>query len=142
MPIRKIYIYLIKVPYLTINIIFAGIIILVIGYSCFFSAEKNNYIIKSTYENKITKPPSYGLSRSFSAIVRLDFEKANKQNKNGMEIFLFFLIQLFLRITFLIIYLKKRAVHNKLIIIDALTSIFLFVVAFYQLISFTFISNF
>lgn len=122
-------------PYHIINLCFAGIIILIFIYSGIFSAEKNNYPIKSACAEIEGHPcKSEGLSRSFSEIVRLRFESANSYNKYGLKIFSFFFFQLFLRIiTSLLIY--YRLIKTKIIIIiDSVVSITLYFYFFWGII--------
>ncbi len=62
---------LLKEPYLIINILLAGVIILVMIYSGIFSPDKDDYPVTCIHE-KLTGQPcvSCGLSHSFSLIVR------------------------------------------------------------------------
>ncbi len=124
-----------KHPYHIINLTFAGIFLLIFIYSGIFSAEKNNYPIKSACKRITGKPcKSTGLSRSFSEIVRFNFQRAQKYNKYAIKIFSFFLIELLLRffISFLI---DKRPTQIKSIIFfDALFSVILYVYCFWGLI--------
>ncbi|OFX27872.1 MAG: hypothetical protein A2X08_04155 [Bacteroidetes bacterium GWA2_32_17] len=114
--------------YIIINIIFAGIILLVIIYSGIFSAQKANHPISSYCPNQPCA--STGLSRSFSEIVRFKFESAKKYNSNGLAIFLFFFIQFWLRILFSIIYHKNKTSFKTIIITDSTISLILFFFAF------------
>ena len=124
-----------KESYHTINLSFAGIILLIFLYSGIFSAEKNNHPIKSSCAHIEGHPcKSEGLSRSFSEIVRFKFESAKAYNKYGIRIFSFFFIQLFLRVaaSFLLYYqLIKR---NKLVILDSIVSAILYAYCFWGLI--------
>ena len=124
-----------KHPYHIINLTFAGIFLLIFIYSGIFSAEKNNYPIKSACKTITGKPcKSTGLSRSFSEIVRFNFQRAKNHNKYGIKIFCFFLIEFLLRffISFLI---DKRPTQIKSIIFfDAFFSIILYIYCFWGLI--------
>lgn len=125
-----------KEPYHIINLCFAGIIIMIFIYSGIFSAEKENYPIKSACKT-ITREPckSTGLSRSFSEIVRFKFESAKSYNKFGIKIFLFFLIQLFLRfITSLFLYYKMLT-QKRLVILDSIVSSGLYLYCFWGIIT-------
>src|SRR5512138_317248 len=76
------YISVIKLsPYLKINIVFAGVIMLVIAYSGIFSPDKNNYPVVCLHE-KLTGIPCFscGLSHSFSLIVRGRIAEAHQWN--------------------------------------------------------------
>ena len=121
--------------YLIINMIFAGVILLVFAYSGFFSPEKNNYPVTCIHE-KITGEPciSCGLSHSFSLLVRGRFEEAYKWNRYGIRIFIFFAAQLILRIVFSIFYLKYPDTRKQLIILDCIGSGIIFLVAFWPFI--------
>lgn len=128
--------FLLKEPYHIINLCFAGIVIMILIYSGIFSAERNNYPIKSACE-MITKKPckSTGLSRSFSEIARFKFESAKSYNKYGIRIFLFFFIQLFLRFIASIFLHHKIFPKNKIIILDSIISASLYIYCFWGLIA-------
>jgi hypothetical protein len=118
-------------PYLLINIVFAGVILLIIAYSGFFSPDKDNYPITCLHE-KLTGEPCFscGLSHSFSLIVRGRFHEAYQWNIYGMRIFLFFASQLILRIAFSLFYLKYADTRKQLIIIDCIGSGVMFLISF------------
>ncbi len=124
-----------KHPYHIINLSFAGIFLLIFIYSGIFSAEKNNYPIKSACETITGKPcKSSGLSRSFSEIVRLRFESAKKYNPYSLKIFTFFLIQFFLRF-FISLIIIKLPQHTYLIItLDAILAASLYIFCFWRMI--------
>ncbi len=120
-------------PYKIINLIFAGIILLIMVYSGIFSAE-NEHPIDCVYQKTHNIPcATCGLSKSFSEIMRGDLEKANDYNENGMPLFLFFIIQLMMRVIGTIIFSKNLINPKILITIDALASIFLFLYCFRNL---------
>jgi hypothetical protein len=123
--------FFLKEPYHIINLCFAGIILLIFMYSGIFSADKNNYPIKSACEIIKAEPcPSSGLSRSFSEIVRLEFESARSYNEHSLNIFTFFLIQLVLRgLVSILVYFKRNRI-SQIIIIDSLISISLYIYCF------------
>lgn len=114
--------------YLLINLIFAGIILAVLAYSLIFGGEKAHPVPSAsefiTGENTI----STGLSRSFSAIVRFDFTKARIYNPYGISIFLFFLIQFFMRIGGSL--LSTNPHRQTVIRLDIIISILLFLFLF------------
>jgi hypothetical protein len=118
-------------PYLTINIFFAGVILLIIAYSGIFSPDTNNYPVVCIHE-KLTGEPCFscGLSHSFSLIVRGRIEEAYKWNIYGMQVFLFFLSQLIMRIAFSIFYLRYPETRKQLIITDCIGSGIIFLVSF------------
>jgi len=123
--------------YITINIIFAGIILLIIVYSGIFSAEKDNHIIKSACVEITGKPcKSIGLSRSFSEIVRLRFESAKQYNPHGLRIFSFFFIQFFLRLGIIVLIIKELIKKEIILYLDVIASILLFLVTFADFLKF------
>jgi hypothetical protein len=122
-------------PYLIINIFFAGVILLIIIYSGFFSPDKDNYPVTCLHE-KLTGEPcvSCGLSHSFSLIVRGRIHEAYQWNLYGMRVFLFFAAQLVLRVVFSIYYLNYSQTRNQLIIIDCIGSGIIFLISFWPFI--------
>ena len=123
-------------PYLIINIILAGVIVLIFAYSGFFSPVKDNYPVVCLHE-KLTGEPcvSCGLSHSFSLIIRGQVKEAYQWNRYGMQIFLFFVTQIVLRVAFSIFYLKYTDTRKQLIIIDCIGSGIIFFVAFWPFIA-------
>jgi hypothetical protein len=123
-------------PYLLINTIFAGVIILIIVYSGFFSPDKNNYPVICIHE-KITGEQciSCGLSHSFSLIVRGRITEAYQWNIYGMRVFLFFISQLILRASFSVFYLTYSDTRKHLILIDCIGSGLLFLIVFWPFIA-------
>jgi hypothetical protein len=122
-------------PYLFINLIFAGVILLVIIYSGIFSPEKNNYPVACIHE-KLTGEQcvSCGLSHSFSLILRGRIAEAYQWNLNGMRVFIFFVSQLILRIVFSVYYLKIQDTRKQLIIVDCIGSGIIFLISFWPFI--------
>jgi hypothetical protein len=119
-------------PYLIINIVFAGVILLIFLYSGFFSPDKDSYPVTCIHE-KITGEPcvSCGLSHSFSLIVRARVEEAYRWNPYGMRIFLFFALQLLMRVSFSYYFLRYPDTRKQLIIVDCIGSGIIFLVAFW-----------
>jgi hypothetical protein len=119
-------------PYLFINIFFAGVIVLIVAYSGFFSPDTNNYPVACIHE-KLTGIPcvSCGLSHSFSLILRGRIGEAYQWNLYGMRVFLFFAGQLILRVVFSIRYIKHPETSNQLIITDCIGSGLIFLIAFW-----------
>ncbi len=112
--------------YKIINLLFAGIFGMVFLYSGIFSAQKNNHPIPSAC---IVKPcASTGLSRGFSEIMRLNFNSAQKYNKNSIPIFIFFLFQLILRLILAKI-LNKRNIKT-ILFSDIAFSVLLYIYSF------------
>jgi hypothetical protein len=121
--------------YHIINLVLAGIILCIFIYSFVFSAEKDNHPIPSFYEEISGElSPSSGLSRSFSEIVRGRFQSAREYNQYGISIFIFFLVQFFLRLLISFVLVKKYLSSGKLVMIDVVFSILLFIICFRGLI--------
>ncbi len=119
-------------PYLLINFILAGVIVLVFIYSGIFSPDKNNYPVVCIHE-KLTGQPcvSCGLSHSFSLIVRGRFHEAYQWNIYGFRVFLFFFSELILRLVFSVIYIKHPATRRELILLDSAGSGLIFLITFW-----------
>lgn len=124
-------------PYLILNVFVAGVIILIIAYSGIFSPERNDYPVVCIHE-KITGEPCFscGLSHSFSLIVRGRIHEAYEWNIFGMRVFLFFIMQLVLRIIFSVYYLKSGPASKQLIILDSIGSGLLFLLTFWPFLSY------
>ena len=123
-------------PYLVINIIIAGVILLILAYSGFFSPEKDTYPVACLHE-KLTGEQclSCGLSHSFSLIVRGRIEEAYQWNLYGIRVFLFFASQLILRVAFSIFYLRYTDTRKQLIITDCIGSGMIFLISFWPFIT-------
>ena len=123
-------------PYLLINLILAGVILLIIAYSGIFSPDKNNYPVVCIHE-KLTGQPcvSCGLSHSFSLIVRGRLDEAYSWNIYGFRVFIFFLSELVLRIVFSFFFIKYPRTRKELIIFDAVGSGLIFLIAFWPFIA-------
>ncbi len=119
-------------PYKLVNAILAGVILLIFIYSALFSSIKSNHPIPSSgnlFSEQISH--STGLSRSFSSLIRLKFRQAKESNEYGIQLFIFFLIQLGLRIFFLFGSDKLADFgYQKIILIDSIFSGSLFVFFF------------
>lgn len=119
-------------PYIKINIVFAGVILLVLAYSGIFSPDKNNYPVVCIHQ-KLTGQTCFscGLSHSFSLILKGRIEEAYKWNIYGMRVFIFFISQLLMRILFTVFYLKNENHNMWLIRYDIAGSFLLFAISFY-----------
>jgi len=120
-----------------LNWIFLSVLILILAYSALFSPEKKNHPIPSGSRYISGKPvPSTGLSRSFSAIVRFRFDDARRYNPHGIRLFLFFFMQVFMRIAGLVLVsrLPERSL-TTLFYADALVSGALFIACFWPLLT-------
>jgi len=85
--------------YFAVNIILAGVILLIMGYSAFYSPDENEYPVVCIHE-KLTgeQCPSCGLSHAFSLIIRGRIDEALLLNSASLRVFLFFALQLFMRL--------------------------------------------
>jgi len=126
-------------PYLIINIILTGVVILVFAYSGFFSPVKDNYPVVCIHE-KLTGEPcvSCGLSHSFSLILRGRISEAYDWNVYGLRVFIFFAGQLLMRIVFSMLYIKHPELQKQLILYDAAVSGMFFIVSFLPFIEWIF----
>jgi hypothetical protein len=118
-------------PYLLINSILAGVILLVFIYSGFFSPDKDNYPVVCIHE-KLTgeQCASCGLSHSFSLILRGRISEAYDWNLYGLRVFIFFAAQILMRVVFSVFYLKYPGSGKQLITYDIAVSVMLFIVSF------------
>jgi hypothetical protein len=124
--------YLLTHVYQTINIVLASCIILIFIYSAVFSPDRSRHPIPSVH-TLITGEPtaSTGLSRGFSAIMRFRFDEARNYNIYSIRIFLFFLIQFFVRIVILLSgQIVAEMGQSRFVMLDALASGALFIFCF------------
>ena len=85
--------------YFAVNIILAGVILLIMGYSGFYSPDENKYPVVCIHEKLTGEPcPSCGLSHAFSLIIRGRIDEALLWNSASLRVFLFFAVQLFMRL--------------------------------------------
>jgi hypothetical protein len=124
-----------KEPYITINIILAGVILLMLTYSGFFSPEKDNYPVVCIHE-KLTGQPciSCGLSHSFSLVLRGRIREAKVWNPYGLRIFLFFVLEFIMRFVFSMIWIKRTDIRREVVIYDIAGSVVIFIIAFWPFI--------
>jgi len=107
--------------YSIVNAIFIIVILLIITFSFFYPNYKGfSAFLQQPGGNR--EIISEGLTRSFSSIVRLDFETANRFNPFGIRIFLFFIIQLIMRISFSVIVKKEFIAVWIIAVADSLFS--------------------
>ena len=129
--------------YLIVNLVLAGSIGLIFVYSGIFSAEKDNYPLPSFFEEITGEvPPSAGMSRAFSELVRGNFGAASAYNPDSPLIFAFFLIQFIQRTAVTFLLLKEARTGSKplvrmshptikyLLPIDVIASMILFIFCF------------
>jgi len=101
-------------PYLIINWTFAVIFGGIVVYSALFDPERGNQPLPSAYQLMTGEETiSTGLSRSFSALVRFRFDEAREFNPYGPRIFLYFAVELLLRIAILFILLRGKVLTGR-----------------------------
>jgi hypothetical protein len=124
-------------PYILINLILAGIIAGIIGYSALFSPEENKYPVHCTHKLLTGNScPTCGLSHSFSAMLRFNLEEARQFSSFGPRIFVFFSGQLLLRCMFSLAWVTVPAIRKKLVWTDAALALIFFAWAFAPLLSY------
>ena len=118
--------------YLAVNIIFAGVILLIMGYSVFYSPDEDRYPVPCIHE-KITgeQCPSCGLSHAFSLIVRGRIDEAMQWNSASAGVFMFFAFQLLLRIVLGIRILLTYRYLRQISTADAIVSSLMALAAFF-----------
>ena len=126
-------------PYLMVNIVLAGMILMILVYFLVFSPDRNNYPVVCIHEKITGEPcPSCGLSHSLSLILRGRIDEAYKWNENGLAVFIFFLSQLFLRAFFSRYYINYPDLRKQLVITDIIGSSLIFLLTFMPFIINTF----
>lgn len=128
--------------YKKINLIIAGVLLSIFIYSGFFAYTGLKHPIPSSHEMLTGQSSiSTGLSRSFSEIMKLNFHEAKNLNRYGIRIFMFFLIQLCLRLFFAFTNFSKYYTAKQILTVDCIVSISMFVLYFEPFIN-DFISDF
>jgi hypothetical protein len=102
------------------------------GYSAFYSPDGNSYPVVCIHEKLTGEPcPSCGLSHAFSLIIRGRVDEALQLNSASLRVFLFFVLQLIMRIALGIWSLVTDRWLKQITWIDALTSSVMAIFAFY-----------
>lgn len=116
--------------YFTLNLIFAGLILALFLFSIVYPLIDIQIPsgIKVLTGNETA---STGLTRGFTEIFRLNFQKAQEYNSSSLRIFGFFLFQLFFR--FALIPLSRRFNIRFILASDVILTILLFILAFYKI---------
>jgi hypothetical protein len=112
-------------------------------YSGTFSPDGDSYPLVCIHETLTGNPcPSCGLSHAFSLIIRGRTSEAIELNSYAVRIFLFFSLQLLLRISLPIrfISITGTKARNNLVVADTAVTLVMFMVAFFPLIKFIVIS--
>jgi hypothetical protein len=126
-----------RTRYLILNRIFGVILLSVLLYSILYSPERQQRPVPSGIQLFFGKTsPSTGLSHSFSALVRFEFQLAKEYNPYGLRIFLFFIIQLGMRIGGLLLAsrLPEQAL-KKMVRADGVISATLLLICFWPFLS-------
>ncbi len=106
-------------------------------YSGIFTYKAAKHPIPSYYQRVTGQETiSTGLSRCFSAIVRLDFDQAQAFNVHGIRVFVFFLTQLIIRTALIILILNRKKIAS-FYVADVVFTVFLFLYCFYPFIRYT-----
>lgn len=119
-------------PYFILNVILTGVILLIAGYSFFYSPDEEKYPVACIHEKITGEPcPSCGLSHAFSLIVRGRIDEAMQWNSQSLRVFLFFALQLVMRIGLGARTLVTVQGLKQITITDAAVSSAMAIVAFY-----------
>jgi len=130
-------------PYLILNLILAGVILLIMGYSLFYSPDENEYPVPCIHEKLTGEPcPSCGLSHAFSLIVRGRVDEALAWNSKSLRVFIFFALQLVMRLGLALTAIKAVGNLRRVAVTDAAVSGVMALTAFYPFLRILWISLF
>ncbi len=130
-------------PYFILNLILAGVILLIMGYSLFYSPDENRYPVPCVHEKLTGEPcPSCGLSHAFSLIVRGRINEALDWNSYSLRVFIFFAVQFLMRITLALATLKGNIDVRRIAVTDSAVSSVMTIAAFYPFLRMLWISMF
>lgn len=130
-------------PYFILNLILAGVILLIMGYSLFYSPDGNRYPVPCVHEKLTGEPcPSCGMSHAFSLIVRGRTAEALEWNSFSIRVFLFFALQLLMRAGFTLAALMTRGNLRIIAAADATVSSLMALATFYPFLRMLWISLF
>ncbi len=105
---------------------------IIMGYSFFFSPDENRYPVPCIHEKITGEPcPSCGLSHAFSLIVRGRIDEALEWNSQALRVFLFFALQLVMRIGLGMVAMSGYEKLRKIAIADAVVSSVMALATFY-----------
>ena len=129
--------------YLLLNLIFAGVILLIMGYSIFYSPDEERYPVPCVHEKLTGEPcPSCGLSHAFSLIMRGRIDEALEWNSHSVRVFLFFAVQLLMRAGLAAAALKPVKKLRQVAVADAVVSSVMALTAFWPFLRLTFLTVF
>lgn len=119
-------------PYFILSVILAGVILLILGYSLFYSPDEERYPVPCVHEKITGEPcPSCGMSHAFSLIVRGRIDEALLWNSQSVRVFLFFALQLVMRIVLGVASLLTVRGLKRISVADAAVSSVMVLVAFF-----------
>jgi len=125
---------MLKAPaHVSISWVFLILIGIVLCYSYFFypNAHPVDCFIKMRTGRDC---PSCGFSRSFSYFTHLRFDEGKQYNRFAWHVFLFFVLQLFMRLSVILHYfITRKSLSPWLVKSDVLISISAFLLAFLPL---------
>ncbi len=119
--------------YYAVNISFLAVILAVFIYSALFSPDQDHPVQCAHVEYANAECPSCGLSEGFSHILRGNFTQARESNINTVPLFLFFVVQFFMRGFSSLLLYREAASKNAVLITDSLLSLLLFLLCFRHL---------
>jgi len=118
--------------YFTVNAILAGVILIIMGYSGFYSPDENRYPVPCIHEKITGEPcPSCGMSHAFSLIVRGRIDEAIQWNSASLRVFLFFSVQLIMRAALGVRSLLTASRLKKTVMADSIISAVMALIAFF-----------
>lgn len=130
-------------PYFILNLILAGVILLIMGYSLFYSPDENRYPVPCVHEKLTGEPcPSCGLSHAFSLIVRGRIDEALDWNSYSLRVFIFFAVQLLMRLSLALVALKVIVNLRSIAVTDVVVSALMTLTAFFPFLRMLWISMF
>ncbi|MFW6218970.1 MAG: DUF2752 domain-containing protein [Bacteroidota bacterium] len=103
-------------------------------YSGIFSSTRENHPVECVHQQLSGKPcPSCGMSRAFSELVTGNITTARAYNPYSIPVFLFFIIQMGLRLGLIIFLKKSELAIYQLVLADTIVSVGLFVGLFHEM---------
>ncbi|NLE35907.1 MAG: DUF2752 domain-containing protein [Bacteroidales bacterium] len=130
-------------PYFLLNIILAGVILSIMGYSLLYSPDEEKYPVPCIHEKLTGEPcPSCGMSHAFSLIVRGRLAEAMEWNNHSLRLFLFFALQLLMRISLAVVAFRTTKNLRAITVTDAVVSSVMVLTAFWPLLGMTWQSLF
>ncbi len=123
-------------PYLLINLILGVVFLMVIIYPVVFTPDTGRHPLPCVYTSLTgIECSSCGLSRGFSHIVRGQLSEAVELNRHSLPVFLFFAIQLIMRISLSMAYAREIFSARAIVTVDIFVSSGMFLIVFMPLIA-------